>query len=383
MTVIMELRYKDEVTDIMYNSIVKIYPTNFSNIVGDKDDYLPYLNSQNKKTRLDNYMDFLFMREGLIGCWIKNTLLLPQISPTFACIYDSYKMRGLLIDKDKFINTVHADQMSRNNKFDKNWITDILDTHKYPNYWETKIMTSHFGFIEMEKLDDSLENIINAGTEFDLDIIFEILYSKLVLMFYGNVYILDDHARNIMTRRTDVVRHYEITRRKTIYNFYVSNPNMVKFIDFERFSKVTNRNLFVDHPNDNDKFIRIFNSSYYRSFSSLELSIADYMFKELKNPAKATVNNFCELMIRCLPERFTNRDLYVGRQIEKYSINLDLDEASIQNNFLSEMIDTKNIDVPFEFATKDEDEDKHKDTELLEGGFYYKKYEKYMIKNMI
>lgn len=377
-SLLLGLKYTDEDTGIIYDSIAKIYPINFLNIVDHNKDYQKIFNGEKRRERFHRFFNFMFMREGLIGCWIKKYLLDTNVSPTFACIYDSYKIKGLMIDKDKFAKAVTLNK----EKFNKKWIRDI-DNKDIENYWEQKISTTHFGYIEMEKMDYTLYDFMqNDRGIFDLDIIFEILYSKLVLMFYGNVYMLDDHANNIMLQKTDIIRHYQITRRKTTYNFYIRYPYLVKYIDFERFGEVSDRNIFI-HPTD--VFMRYFDAYYMKFFSQPELPIAKYIFTELKNPRQATVNNFCELMVRCLPERFTNPDYYIGRNIQKYSINLDIREFehSISNNFLSELVqnfdpstmiksnDTKLIDVPFKLQIDDH----------LNGGFYDKKYMKYMKKN--
>lgn len=347
-SLLIELTYSDGFA--IHNSIAKIYPIDFSKLVTGIPAYDIVVNGENKKKRLDNFMEFLFMREGVVGCWIKNVLLNTNVSPTFARVYDSYKTRGLPMTQESF----HADFGRNQTKYEKVWTQNIFYSSK--QYWRDIVSDTHFGYIEMEKMDNTLGDQMalvgnSHDNSFNLGTIFEILYSKLALTFYGNVYMADDHAENIMIKQSDIVRHYRITRRGYDYDFYVDNKYVIKYIDFERFSPVINRNLIIGQ---NDVWFGVsgYYNDYYKDYFSSENTkdtlVVEYIVSQLKSELRGTVDNFGELMNRCLPDKFKNGSLYDGRQIKTYYINLDIREDVLKENFLKKpSYDIINVDVPF------------------------------------
>ena len=311
----------------LYNTVAKIYPIDLAELDN------AYASSIAAKKRFRNYMQFLFYREGLIGCWIKHNIISTNISPTFACVFDAYLLKGLPISKESFTHQLLMDRINGTNKINKKWVTNLESVN-----WDKSQSTLFYGYIEMEKIDCTLRKLMEGMHEyFNLGSLFEIFYSKLVLAFFGNIYMCDDHADNIMMKYTNYVRHYQITRRNTTYNFYVDTPYMVKFIDFERFIKITDRNLLWA---DDDVFINYYNSEYCSYFDVGEYDIAAEIIRIVRNKKKRTVDNFCELMVRCLPEKYTNPALYVGKKMETYNVNLDIPHDALKANFITASIDT-------------------------------------------
>lgn len=366
-SLIMELVYSKDNT--IYNSVAKIYPINYLADINTRD-HKYNITGVNEKKRFNNFMYFYFMREGLIGCWIKNNILLKNVSPTFACTYDTYILKGLPITFEEYTHQTLERKINKKSVLSKRWL-NTMSTDK--TLWD-QVQQTHFGFIEMEKIDFTLDELMKNSNFFDLGTIFEILYSKLVLMFFGNIYMLDDHANNIMVKKTDSVRHYKITRRRNEYNFYIDSQYVVKYIDFERFGEVKNRNLFIDEV---DIFIGYWKSHYERHFKNIsDKSIVNYMFTNLKDPLKGTVDNFCEFMIRCLPEKYTDASLYTGKIIETYELNLDVDQSTLIKDFVSpfDPATHKNVDIPFRLNLS---------SAPTSGGtlIYRNKYNKYTNKN--
>lgn len=178
-SLISKMMYTDN--DTIYNSVVKIYPIDY---LLHTDKYNTIKSSHGIK-RFKDFMYFLFLREGLVGCWIKNNILLKKISPTFACVYDSYVLKGLPLSYDKYNYLMMKRDIEKNKDLPKKW----LKTIRTKDDWD-KIQTSLFGYIEMEEIDFTLQKLmIKKNQYFDLGVIFEIVYSKLVLAFYGKEWV--------------------------------------------------------------------------------------------------------------------------------------------------------------------------------------------------
>lgn len=359
-TLLLSIKYENgsqQYTDI----IAKVFPVDFFEIRKHDNTYTAF-DTLAKQKQLNNFMYFTFIREAQIGCWIKNILIVPKISGTFGYINDAYLLKGLPISYHMFVQQ----KWQTPAKYNKRWLTDLAIDQ---TIWDIS-KSAHFGLIEMEKLDNTLFDEITTKLSLDLGIFFEILYTKLVMMFYGNVYMADDHANNIMVKYTKNIRHYQIIRRNTVYNFYVDNATHIKYIDFERFLVVENRNEFLDF--NTDLFFQYFEQqNYYQYFSdSDDREIATCLIKQLKNKSVATVDNFCELMHKFMPESFRDDQFYINLarsknvEIVTYTINLDIDESVLENGFLLKDHTTKII-KPFSIQ------------KLQTAGGYYNKFEKY------
>lgn len=313
----------------LYNTVAKIYPIDLAELDNT------YASTIDEKKKFKNYMQYLFYREGLIGCWIKHNIIFRKISSTFACVFDAYLLKGLPMSKESFTHQLLMDSLNVPKKIKKKWVNKLAMVD-----WDDNTTKLLYGYIEMEKIDCTLESLMHVKREyFNLGSLFEIFYSKLVLAFVGNIYMCDDHANNIMMKYTNYVRHYQITRRNTVYNFYIDTPYMIKFIDFERFNKIIDRNLLWE-DNDKDTFIKYFNRSYNYYFTKDEISIANQIIKIVEKQKNRTVDNFCELMVRCLPERYTNPALYTSKKIETYSVNLDTPHEELKENFITAAVST-------------------------------------------
>jgi len=313
------------------NVIVKIYPLQISHdesykILTPNNDY------GKKGLRLNRLMQIVFYKEALMNCYIRDNIIKPRISDTFVCTNDIYIAKGLPISFDLYKDAILQDEASGSHKW-KNWLS-------YPEYaedhWNKIFKQSHFGFIEMEKADITLEKI-NAIGKFDLGMLFEILYTKLCLAHLCNIYLTDDHLENIMVKHTEKIRKYEITRRGTKSTFYIANSYIIKYIDMERFDNCKDKNIFIDTSTD-----VLYN--YYRpgpavladlqplQFTDIvELQIAEYMFQRIQKLQLNNIDTFCDFMKRCLPSEYTDGD------IETLKTRKGLNNAAIWQSYKIEI----------------------------------------------
>jgi hypothetical protein len=334
-TIILKLNYanfnedKNEVSII--NVVAKTYPITAHLI----NHHSKHITDPELQTRFTDMMKFMYYREALIGCWVRDNLLIntgtsKKKTATFMCVNDTYIVKGLPLSKKKLAFE------NKNMKNHKYWLTDYLNAPagKYPKNMLTE---SLFGVIEMEKVDMTLQDFLNKGSLFGFGMLFEIMYSKLVLSFYGNVYMLDDHFENIMVKATDRIRKYIITYRNSKYVFFVDNNCIIKYIDLERFEKVSDREEYMDVASD------VFLSSTYGLSYKYEkdtASVATDFFDHVRK--YPNVSMFCELMYKFMPDRMTNPDLYIGKEefIDEYEIDLDIPDDKLEENFLSSKLPT-------------------------------------------
>jgi hypothetical protein len=177
----------------------------------------------------------------------------------------------------------------------------------------------------MEKVDFTLKNVAENNL-MTLDLIFEVLYSKLCLSFIGNIYGDDDHLDNIMVKYTKKGRHYKIKRRNTIYNFYMRNNFMIKYIDMERYSPVVNRNLYIRNINE-DPWQYYIQKSNVKYLSDKDIS--ELMLRNINKNNNDTVDKFCEFVHRHLPDRYRIMYPYeTSNDFDEFYIDLDVEDPS-------------------------------------------------------
>ena len=183
--------------------------------------------------------------------------------------------------------------------------------------------------------------------EFDIEIFFEIIYTKLCMAFYGNVGIDDDHAGNIMINETKRIRKYNIKSRDTIYSFFISNKYHVKYIDLERTNTSTNRNLLLIPTMHG--FNRMFRQDLSNFMPNIDREIAIKLFDLIINKYNR-IDLFCESMWRALTNKCIDSSLYIGKEsdIDEYYIDLDINDSEIEANMIHK-IDGNTIprDMPY------------------------------------
>ena len=198
----------------------------------------------------------------------------------------------------------------------------------------------------MEEVQYTLQDLLDKNM-FDINMFFEIIYTKLCLFFIGNVDCTDDHANNIMLITTNKIRRYTIKIRNAEYKFIIKNSLQIKYIDLERFEKCPNRNIFPS----NSAFIDYFNGYSNHFDKTDDKKIALKIVNLLKN--NFPLNNLCEIFSMYLPETLT---LPISESdevnCEDYYLNLDTIDAVISENTLFKLEPASYRKVPFKIWNK-------------------------------
>lgn len=360
---------QEKIDSIVYNNItIKIYPLELhKNTYYEKllrqppTDHKPTRNELDENNRFNNaiiehmplLMEFLFWRESLLNCYVKNYIITPKIAGTFLCINDVFIAKGLPINDKYFKNKItEFNSVTRLKK----WITatynikkDKKELEKDAKEEKKKQPTDNippvlkdlkYGFIEMEKVPSEW-TLHNLATQFDLGIMFELLYTKLCLSFICNIYLMDDHFANILVNTTQRIRKYNITRRKTTYTFYITNNYSLKFIDLERFKQCTDRNLVLDANTDimfserSEAYFKIIPSRFQ---NMNERNVAEYLLNNIIHHNLLTVDSFAQTLYRILPPQYTQYEkvkekygLIMSATLEKDLKRLKLDPVESNN----------------------------------------------------
>lgn len=341
-SILLHIMYlKNDETNISFSeTIAKIYPL----VIVPSNGYDLYKEggsiNQGKRDKFNQVMEFIFYKEALLNCWIKNNLISNRITNTFVCALDSYISNSLPLTKSDLLFLKDKEVISGSDIFKKKWVKNNINT------WENLFgnpTIARYGIIEMEKVDFTVREM-QGKTMLDLGMIFEIFYSKLCLAFIGNLFMADDHFNNIMVKYTNKIRKYTIKRRNTNYVFYVDNNYIIKYIDMERYTVSTNRNKFLNIPIDivlQNEYI-----TYNYLKNTTERNICRELFNYIKNENHDTIDEFAEIFYRYLPDKYTNAALYAGKNnIDEYIIDLDVENPA---NFLGDIVaNTIPLDQPF------------------------------------
>jgi hypothetical protein len=244
----------------------------------------------------------LYFKEAWMYCFTKNHI--NKYTPTFTCVGECNIIHGFpvksLDDLQSMYSVYQNDRMSQGKTVPyKKWF-DLLVNPVTPHIERDAIMNMYYGSFEMRKIDGTLEQLI-PDKQFDLSLLFEYLYAKVVCAFVGRVVFTDDHFGNVAYRKVRHVRHYRITSRNIIYNFYMSNPNMIQFIDLERY--VFNYSPFDIYTNSAMKAVTDINfnpSKINSTFEEIENTyksnnyIFDKGISSLRDPKQTTAANFID-----------------------------------------------------------------------------------------
>jgi hypothetical protein len=317
----------------------------FNNTLNDisniKRDYYTIIGNRHDEQNIifKNALYFMFIKEALFGCWIRDNLILKKITPTIMCVSDAYLLKGLPISKNNMSQFRNKILNDFDRKYKKKWLKyTFSQTEDDLNSSDKLLSKTLFGMIEMEKADETLYNVFNKKI-IDEGTLFELFYTKLILTVIGNARFGDDHYNNIMVKYTNKIRKYIIKNRGYEYKFFITNNHIIKFIDLEYLVEVKKRNKYVEKGETTEKIFSSFDISYSYSSSIVE-GIYKYIKKTLFSKEENQVDNFCELMTRCLPEKYTDESLYIGNSnIEEYYLNLDLSDDIISSDFLHKIND--------------------------------------------
>lgn len=326
-------------------------------------NYLP-LSDKEKKEFIWTYIEApsyaLFLKEAWMYCFTKNEL--SKYTPTFTCISNCYIINGLPIKGLNELQQIYRPfaqkRISTGKKLPyKKWFNKLIDTNTDPNIKEA-ILSAKYGCFEMKQIEGTLEDISNEPGAFNLSIIFEYLYTKIVAAFIGRVIFTDDHFGNVAFNNVEYVRAYKIKCNGCNYNFYMPPGKMVQFIDLERyvfnFSRYdiyTNTALrsipdidFKDENNhlnkirDNyDKNNYIFDKSLTELLGSsigeknfLDKSEYQIMLRILTSPFIQDIKTFCQIMEINLPEKYLSPPK--SELVQKYYLDLDDNSLRIISN---------------------------------------------------
>lgn len=301
--------------------------------------------SNNNKKNLIDIAKFITIREGLIGCWVNTHLLNKNlfkhpITNTIMGVTDIFFANGKNLERGEKLKdgtglpftyeqlkTEKYNLTKIKNKYGKNWLNNYLDNS---TDWFEKIANNQYGYIEMEPIDYTLRDLMRKKL-FTLDMLFEIIYTKLCLQIIGNVTTPDDHTENIMTSLCYNVRKYIIKSRGHEFKFFISDSNKIKYIDLERTDIVTDRNFlsedtaFISHEEYKEML-------YYANPD--DHPICEIIMKTLFSHSKLNLNRFCEFMYKVLPDKYIDESLYVNKPIEEYYLDLDVLDDTLKPNML-------------------------------------------------
>lgn len=201
---------------------------------------IPDIDSKSLQKFFSVYVDSpqfaLFVKEAWIYCFIKKYVTI--YTPTFACISDIYVTRGWPVtDLEKirqqfatYVKKLDSDNISIINK---RWFRSILRKDSDNN--TENIIRMKFGCIEMQQVEGTLDQLLNTAASFNLGMIFEYLYTKIVASHIANIILTDDHMGNIGYVNTTFGRTYTIKSNNVLHTFHVKPGLMLQFIDLERY----------------------------------------------------------------------------------------------------------------------------------------------------
>jgi hypothetical protein len=301
----------------------------------------------NNIDNLKTISKYIAVREGLIGCWVNTHLLNKNlyahpITNTIMSVTDIFFTKGKNLEFGKNIEdgtglpftyeqlkTKIYNLTTIKQKYGKNWVNNNLETK---DIWKEKIAKKQYGYIEMEPIDYTLSDIIDKKL-FTLDMLFEIIYTKLCLQIIGNVTTPDDHSDNIMTSLCSNVRKYIIKSRGHEFNFFISDPNKIKYIDLERTDILYNRN-YLDGRTAFVKYYNGYFNTTIKGYTDAQEKIYGDMIISALFRNQLNLNRFCEFMNKILPDKYTDESLYVNKIIEEYYLDLDVLDDTLKLNML-------------------------------------------------
>lgn len=336
--------------------IVKLMPFQFPHHY----KYLP-LEKEDKNYFIQTYMESpayaLFIKEAWMYCFSKNELA--KYTPTFTCISNCYIINGFPtknISELRNIYDIYANKRTSSGKKlpYKKWFDILVDPNSDPDM-KQKIISSDYGCFEMQEIEGILDDIYHKSGTFNLSIIFEYLYTKLVAAFVGRIIFTDDHLGNVAFSTVDYIRAYRIKCNGCNYNFYMPPGKMIQFIDLERyvfnFSKYdiyTNtalQKIIQLEPVDKNKHMEKIKDSYKNNNYIFDKSLSSFLDKSfnednfddkteykimlqiLTSPFIHDIKTFCQIMETNLPKNYLQN--YDSNNIVEYYLDLDNDSLRV------------------------------------------------------
>lgn len=336
--------------------VTKIFPIQYPHHY----EHIPIKHRCKKKKFIKKFIEIplyaLFLKEAWMYCFAKNNLL--NYLPTIMCVSSCYIIKGFPISDISTISqmyNVYLDKNPKKKKYHKKWLDIIIDPNAN-NQIKKKIMQSNYGCFEMKLIEGTLSDIIK-NNEFDLSLLFEYLYTKVIVAFIGRIIFTDDHIENIAYIHVDYYRKYNIISYNKLYTFYMPPGKMIQFIDLERYVfNFTRNDVYTNtamkmvslnnSDTDNDKMIWLKknyqknNYIYDKTLRYLVSSVKEINFKKKKeynimlnilhDPLLHNVKMFCKLLHIYLPTIYLVAP-EINARIVEYNINLDDDSIRVIN----------------------------------------------------
>lgn len=324
--------------------------------------YLPFPEEQ-KKEFIWKYIEVpsyaLFIKEAWMYCFSKNELL--KYTPTFTCVSNCYIIDGLPIKGLEELINIYIPfaqkRVSAGKKIPyKKWFNILIESDTDESI-KQEIMNADYGCFEMKQIEGTLNELVNIPGSFNLSIIFEYLYTKVVTAFIGRIIFTDDHFGNVAYINVDYAREYKIKCNGCNYFFYMPPGKMVQFIDLERYvfnyshydiytntalkklpeSDFENANKNLDEIRDsyiknNYIFDKSLSSLLKNTFGAQNFSDKNeyqIMLQILTSPFVHDIKTFCQIMEENLPSKYLIKP--ESENIVEYYLDLDNDSLRIIN----------------------------------------------------
>lgn len=302
----------------------------------------------------------IYLKEAWMYCFTQNHLT--KYTPTFNCISDCYIIKGFpfsnLNDLRKIYASYEQDLIRKKKSIPfKRWFNLLIKTNTNKSISDT-ILSSEFGCFEMKEIQGTLDDLIKVGRQFNLSILFEYLYGKMIAAYIGKIILTDDHFGNVGFITVDYYREYNIICNGCKFTFYMPPGRMIQFIDLERYvfnfsqydiytntalKQIPNKDFsnashhLADINNEYifnryifDKTIATFLNPKFNSNQFYYPMEHQIMLLILKSPFVHDIKTFCSIMDANLPVNYKTKPS-TGR-IASYTINLDDESIKIINN---------------------------------------------------
>lgn len=331
--------------------ILKIVPIQFPNFITD--------NKRMTKVFIESPLNAIYFKEAWMYCFSQTYL--SKYTPAFNCISDCYITTGFPFNDLTRMRSLY-DYYRKNHTYfqEKKWFNNLIDPRKDKKSIElsNSILSSSFGCFEMRQISGTFFDLTKKKNQFDLSMIFEYLYGKLVAAFVGRIIFTDDHFENLAYTTVNFYREYVIKNNGCTFKFYMEPGKMVQFIDLERYifnfsdydiytnfalsqvsnseySKVTYKlarlkNSYIKNNYIFDKGIdqllnRSFNENNFRDRSEYTI-----MVQILQSPFIHDIKTFCQIMYAKLPEKYKQQPVYNRYdEVRRYEIDLDDDKIRV------------------------------------------------------
>lgn len=348
-----ERRTANGITPLIIKIVPLLFPHQYQHLP------LQYDTNEFINTYMDSPSYAIYFKEAWMYCFSKD--FVAKYTPTFTCISNCYIIEGLPIKNFNELNDMYQNfaliQKSKNKKVPyKLWFDYLI--HGTDPELKNDIFNSNYGCFEMSEIEGTFDNMQTKGEKFNLGMIFEYLYSKVVCAFIGRIIFTDDHFGNIAYKTVNYIRHYKIKCNGCDYHFYIPPGRMIQFIDLERY--VFNFSPYDIYTNSALKYIpnidyldrtktfvegkKSYLANDYISDKTLsalgdpeEINAKNFetdqeyiiMLNIIKNKFIYDIKSFCQVMDDYLPSHYKTNNEHHGISVIDYYLDLDDDNLRV------------------------------------------------------